>query len=125
MESGSRYLCFLCLARILLLLHFPASIRLVVCTKRTLMPSAAHAGILLSVDNYYNLQLADTEEWIDGAMAGNLGEVLIRWVQINDVRATQGRQCEPHMFLPPLSFSHIRCNNVLYVRGAPEEDMEA
>jgi len=35
-------------------------------------------GILLSVDNYYNLQLADTEEWIDGAMAGNLGEVLIR-----------------------------------------------
>ena len=36
------------------------------------------AGVLLSVDNYYNLQLADTEEWIDGAMAGNLGEVLIR-----------------------------------------------
>ncbi|EWM28091.1 hypothetical protein NSK_001515 [Nannochloropsis salina CCMP1776] len=54
-----------------------------------------YKGILLSVDNYYNLQLADTEEWIDGAMAGNLGEVL------------------------------IRCNNVLYVRGAPEEDMEA
>lgn len=37
-----------------------------------------YTGILLSVDNYYNLQLADTEEWIDGAMAGNLGEVLIR-----------------------------------------------
>jgi len=50
--------------------------------------------VLLSVDNYYNLQLADTEEWIDGAMAGNLGEVL------------------------------IRCNNVLYVRGAPEDEME-
>jgi uncharacterized membrane protein YdcZ (DUF606 family) len=64
------------------------------------------AGVLLSVDNYYNLQasrayyhetvfaewfshlvvhhglpipqLADTEEWIDGECAGNLGEVLIR-----------------------------------------------
>ena len=38
-----------------------------------------------------NLQLASTEEYIDGAFAGNLGEVL------------------------------IRCNNVLYLRGAPEE----
>ena len=38
-----------------------------------------------------NLQLASTEEYIDGAFTGNLGEVL------------------------------IRCNNVLYLRGAPEE----
>ena len=36
-----------------------------------------------------NLQLADTEEFVDGALAGNLGEVL------------------------------IRCNNVLHVREAP------
>jgi hypothetical protein len=27
-----------------------------------------------------NLQLASTEEWIEGKFAGNLGEVLIRWV---------------------------------------------
>jgi len=39
-----------------------------------------------------NLQLANTEEFIDGALAGNLGEVL------------------------------IRCNNVLYIRGVEEED---
>ena len=37
-------------------------------------------------------QLASTEEWIDGQFSGNLGEVL------------------------------IRCNNVLYLRGVPEEE---
>ena len=52
----------------------------------------AATGYLVSVDAYMNLQLASTEEWIDGAFAGNLGEVL------------------------------IRCNNVLYLRGAPEEE---
>ena len=39
-----------------------------------------------------NLQLANTEEFIDGQSTGNLGEVL------------------------------IRCNNVLYMRGAGEEE---
>lgn len=48
-------------------------------------------GYLVSVDAYMNLQLANCEEWIDGKLAGNLGEVL------------------------------IRCNNVLHVREAPEE----
>ena len=38
-----------------------------------------------------NLQLASTQEFIDGKLAGDLGEVL------------------------------IRCNNVLYVRGAPDD----
>ncbi len=51
-----------------------------------------YKGYLVSVDSYMNLQLASTEEWIGGTFAGNLGEVL------------------------------IRCNNVLYVRGVPEED---
>lgn len=51
-----------------------------------------YKGFLMSFDNYMNLQLGNTEEYIDGALAGNLGEVL------------------------------IRCNNVLYVRGAPEEE---
>ena len=40
----------------------------------------------MSVDSYMNLQLASTEEWIDGQFSGQLGEVL------------------------------IRCNNVLYIR---------
>eukprot|EP01043_Picozoa_sp_COSAG02_P062405 COSAG02_NODE_8603_length_2508_cov_2.849315_2_plen_69_part_00 len=37
-------------------------------------------GYLASVDRYMNLQLASTEEWVDGAFSGNLGEVLIRCV---------------------------------------------
>ena len=46
----------------------------------------------MSVDSYMNLQLASSEEWIGGKLAGNLGEVL------------------------------IRCNNVLYIRGVQEEE---
>merc|ERR1712168_155196 len=53
-----------------------------------------YKGYLVSVDGYMNLQLANTEEYIDGALAGNLGEVL------------------------------IRCNNVLYIRGTDEEGGE-
>jgi small nuclear ribonucleoprotein F len=51
-----------------------------------------YAGFLVSLDAYMNLQLASTEEYIDGQFTGNLGEVL------------------------------IRCNNVLYLRGAPEDE---
>lgn len=53
-----------------------------------------YKGYLVSVDGYMNLQLANTEEQIDGALTGNLGEVL------------------------------IRCNNILYIRGVEEEDEE-
>uniref|UniRef100_A0A8C4N6E8 Sm protein F n=1 Tax=Eptatretus burgeri TaxID=7764 RepID=A0A8C4N6E8_EPTBU len=37
-----------------------------------------YKGYLVSVDSYMNMQLANTEEFIDGALAGHLGEVLIR-----------------------------------------------
>nr|XP_048716522.1 small nuclear ribonucleoprotein F-like [Caretta caretta] len=47
---------------------------------------------LVSVDGNMNMQLANTEEYVDGALSGHLGEVL------------------------------IRCNNVLYIRGVEEED---
>ncbi|MCL7044160.1 hypothetical protein MKW94_030482 [Papaver nudicaule] len=50
-----------------------------------------YKGFLVSVDSYMNLQLANTEEYIDGQFTGNLGEIL------------------------------IRCNNVLYLRGVPED----
>ncbi|VEN56810.1 unnamed protein product [Callosobruchus maculatus] len=53
-----------------------------------------YKGYLVSVDGYMNLQLANTEEYIDGGCTGNLGEVL------------------------------IRCNNVLFIRGAEEDDEE-
>lgn len=53
-----------------------------------------YRGYLVSVDSYMNLQLASTEEYIEGKLAGSLGEVL------------------------------IRCNNILYIREVPEEAAE-
>lgn len=38
-----------------------------------------YKGYLVSSDNYMNVQLANTEEYIEGQLAGNLGEVLIRY----------------------------------------------
>jgi len=51
-----------------------------------------YKGFLVSADKYMNLQLANTEEYIEGKLSGELGEVL------------------------------IRCNNVLYIRGVPESE---
>ncbi|GKV47038.1 hypothetical protein SLEP1_g53977 [Rubroshorea leprosula] len=50
-----------------------------------------YKAFLASVDSYMNLQLGNTEEYIDGQFTGNLGEIL------------------------------IRCNNVLYLRGVLED----
>ncbi|KAI5453469.1 hypothetical protein NCC49_005944 [Naganishia albida] len=54
-----------------------------------------YKGYLVSTDGYMNLQLANTEEWQDGQSNGALGEVF------------------------------IRCNNVLYIRGAQEDGAKA
>lgn len=51
-----------------------------------------YRGFLVSTDAYMNLQLASTEEFVDGESQGALGEVL------------------------------IRCNNVMYLRAAEEEE---
>ncbi|KAG2387153.1 hypothetical protein C9374_001485 [Naegleria lovaniensis] len=53
-----------------------------------------YKGLLKSVDHYMNLQLANSEEWIDGSFRGNLGDLL------------------------------IRCNNVLYIRQVDPETEE-
>ena len=45
-----------------------------------------YRGVLLATDSYMNLQVANAQEWIQGELAGHLGEIL------------------------------IRCNNVLYIR---------
>ncbi|XP_040191819.1 small nuclear ribonucleoprotein F-like [Rana temporaria] len=37
-----------------------------------------YKGDLVSVNGYMNMQLANTEEYIHGALSGHLGEVLIR-----------------------------------------------
>jgi small nuclear ribonucleoprotein F len=85
-------------------------------------PAPPRAGYLASVDRYMNLQLASTEEWVDGTFSGNLGEVLIRCASRLSPR-------------PPFPFRLLatqryrlagvcgrRCNNVLYIRGVPDED---
>ena len=54
--------------------------------------SLEYTGFLKSVDPYMNVQLCNTEEWVDGEFAGKLGEVL------------------------------IRCNNILYIRQAKADD---
>ena len=38
-----------------------------------------YKGFLVSTDGYMNLQLASTEEFIDGNNTGALGEVLVRF----------------------------------------------
>jgi small nuclear ribonucleoprotein F len=37
-----------------------------------------YKGVLVSADSYMNFQLSGAEEWVDGAFAGRLGDVLIR-----------------------------------------------
>lgn len=50
-----------------------------------------YKGKLESTDAYMNVQLLNTEEYIDGELAGYLGEVL------------------------------VRCNNVLYIKAADDQ----
>lgn len=40
------------------------------------MPS--YRGRLVSIDSYMNVQLSNTEEYIDHKLTGSLGQVLIR-----------------------------------------------
>ena len=53
-----------------------------------------YKGYLVSVDDYMNLQLAGTDEYVDGVLKGNLGQVL------------------------------IRCNNILYIKEEENEEEE-
>lgn len=37
-----------------------------------------YRGTLISSDNYFNIQLKDAEEWIQGESKGVVGEIFIR-----------------------------------------------
>jgi len=39
-----------------------------------------YKGTLVSVDSYMNIQLNNTEEFVDGKSTGSLGQVMIRLV---------------------------------------------
>ena len=50
-----------------------------------------YKGYLVSVDAYMNLQLAQTEEFIDGHFTGKqLGEVLVRSINVLYVHGCEG-----------------------------------
>ena len=37
-----------------------------------------YRGTLISTDNYFNIQLKDAEEWVQGESKGVVGEIFIR-----------------------------------------------
>ncbi|EEQ90996.2 small nuclear ribonucleoprotein F [Blastomyces dermatitidis ER-3] len=49
-----------------------------------------YKGQLVSVDSYMNIQLSNTEEFIDGKSTGSLGQVLIRCNNVLWISAAKG-----------------------------------
>jgi small nuclear ribonucleoprotein F len=49
-----------------------------------------YKGVLMAIDSYMNLQLGNTEEWVGGELAGNIGEVLIRCNNVMYIRESHG-----------------------------------
>ncbi|EAS34902.3 small nuclear ribonucleoprotein SmF [Coccidioides immitis RS] len=49
-----------------------------------------YKGQLVSVDSYMNIQLSNTEEFIDGKNTGTLGQVLIRCNNVLWISAAKG-----------------------------------
>ena len=62
-----------------------------------------YKGFLVSTDAYMNLQLASTEEFIDGKFAGNLGEVFIRYASVSVRRGPAPRAKTPRPAFTPTS----------------------
>ena len=50
-----------------------------------------YQGTLASSDAYMNLQLLNTEEFIDGEFAGLLGEVLVRCNNVLYIKASENQ----------------------------------
>ena len=51
-----------------------------------------YKGVLISFDGYMNLQLYNTEEWMNGECTGNIGETLLRCNNVLYVRDAEGLQ---------------------------------
>ena len=67
-----------------------------------------------SIDSYMNIQLSNTEEFIDRKFTGALGQVLIRYVYVclTTTTVSSPSRC---VFAAD---RWQRCNNVLYVTAA-------
>ncbi|XP_063953811.1 small nuclear ribonucleoprotein F-like [Lytechinus pictus] len=79
-----------------------------------------YKGYLVSVDGYMNVQLASTEEYIDGTFTGNLGEVLIS-TGLEEIAWLSSGGPPGLTWAKPCKESQ-RCNNVMYIRGVEEEE---
>lgn len=78
-----------------------------------------YKGYLVSVDGYMNLQLANTEEHIDGQVTGKYFYFFLipfRMIFLNVFIII--------FVLGNLGEVLIRCNNVLYIKGIDDEDEE-
>lgn len=71
-----------------------------------------YKGRLVSVDSYMNIQLSNTEEYIDRKHTGTLGEVLIRY----GLRIWL-------FWCQRLTGTSTRCNNVLWISAAKGVEM--
>ncbi|KAJ9500227.1 hypothetical protein H2202_004022 [Exophiala xenobiotica] len=71
-----------------------------------------YKGRLISVDSYMNIQLSNTEEYIDRKHTGTLGEVLIRYGPV---------ACQIHG--SNVNKTIDRCNNVLWISAAKGVEM--
>jgi small nuclear ribonucleoprotein F len=78
-----------------------------------------YKGFLVSTDAYMNLQLASTEEFIDGKFAGNLGEVFIRYAS----RYPLGAVFEPRAMVPrPALYTDL---DSPWTRGNPNSSIRS
>jgi small nuclear ribonucleoprotein F len=77
-----------------------------------------YKGFLVSTDAYMNLQLASTEEFIDGKFAGNLGEVFIRYASVSVRRGPAPRAKTPRPAFRPTSTRRGR--SATLIRFGPE-----
>merc|ERR1712228_206596 len=53
-----------------------------------------YKGFLVSVDGYMNMQLAQSEEFIDETCTGSLGEILIRCNNVLYIKPSEGDETE-------------------------------
>ena len=74
-----------------------------------------YKGTLVSVDSYMNIQLNNTEEFVEGKSTGSLGQVMIRLC------------LEKLPLRTPVVADNLtlgRCNNVLWISGAKKDDKD-
>jgi small nuclear ribonucleoprotein F len=72
-----------------------------------------YKGKFVSTDSYMNIQLSDAEEHIPHEDPTKLGQILIRY---------GSRPLFPLLLIDLMLTVRPRCNNVLWIRGAKDED---